>query len=557
MGRDYDLDVTLPQAPEGRSPLASWAVPAIQPGAHLNISAVAGEVTTIVGANGAGKSALGLWLQVNAGSAKVRRLVAHRKLWFSTDGPSITPAQRQTTDERRTMLDQMPDSRWMDRSQNNSTDVLLFDLLASMNSENRRIADLAASGLTYPEIEAQTGPRLLSRLNEVLRSAGLPIQVKATDNQTFSAVNSARGTEYPIFQMSDGEKSAVLLAVEVLTSPANIVQIIDEPERHLHKSISSGLIESVIRDRPDCHFIVLTHDLELAASVGADRGTSLVLTGCVWAGDTVSAWDLFAVSSSSEVPEAARRAILGGRRDVLFIEGDSSSVDLRLYSLLFPQWTLSPAGGANSVVKSVTGVTASQDHHWIRARGVVDGDGRSPEERASLTQRGVLPLPVSEVENLYYLESIVDEMAEVQAAALGKPAQALKDDARARMLASLRVTGTLERLAGKLATSEVHRKIVDQMPHELDGTVDPIEISFASPFPNIFTELQRMLAAELIDDLVRAVPIRDTSLRAQVATALGYQRFADYEAAVRVQLRQNDALRTLLQAIVGPIPVGA
>ncbi len=451
----------------------------------------------------------------------------------------------------------MPDSRWVDHAQNDSTAVLLFDLLASMNSENRRIADLAASGLEYSEIQARTGPRLLSRLNEVLKSAGLPIQIRATDEQTFSAVNVARGAEYPIFQMSDGEKSAVLLAVEILTAPANVIQIIDEPERHLHKSISSGLIESVMSDRKDCHFVVLTHDLELAASVGAERGTSLVLTDCVWAGSIVSAWDLFEVGASSAVPETAQRAILGGRKDILFIEGDASSVDIRLYALLFPHWTLSPAGGADSVIRSVTGLAASQNHHWVRARGVVDGDGRSPAERLSLAQRGVLPLPVSEVENLYYLEFIIDEMAEVQAAALGKSAEHLRDDARAKIIASLRTPGTLERLAGKLAISEVRRRIVDELPHELDATVDPIEISFASPFQKILNELQLMLEVANIDDLIRAVPIRDSAVRTQVASALGYQKITDYESAVRVQISSNETLRTLLQAIVGPIPVGA
>jgi hypothetical protein len=148
-------------------------------------------------------------------------------------------------------------------------------------------------------------------------------------------------------------------------------------------------------------------------------------------------------------------------------------------------------------------------------------------------------------------------MAEVQAAALGKSAEHLRDDARAKIIASLRTPGTLERLAGKLAISEVRRRIVDELPHELDATVDPIEISFASPFQKILNELQLMLEVANIDDLIRAVPIRDSAVRTQVASALGYQKITDYESAVRVQISSNETLRTLLQAIVGPIPVGA
>jgi ABC-type transport system involved in cytochrome c biogenesis ATPase subunit len=553
----YHHIVTPLQDDSERPLLHSWSVPGVQPGSVLNIAARAGEVTTVVGANGAGKSALGMWLQQNSGTATVRRLIAHRKLWFDTDGPSITPVQRQATGQNMVTWSSQRESRWLDHAQHERTSILLFDLLAAMNSENRQIADLAASGLPYPEIEARTGPRLLIRLNAVLRGAGLPIQIKPTDAQTFHAINVTRGAEYPIFQMSDGEKSAVLLAVEILTAPEDCIQIIDEPERHLHRSISAGLIEAVIADRQDCHFVVLTHDLDLAATVGDERGTPLVLTDCIWAGETVSAWDLFEVGTSIGVPEAAQRAILGGRKDILFIEGDSTSVDVRLYGLLFPHWTLSPSGGASSVIRAVTGLTASQDHHWVRARGVVDGDGRSVAEQGSLAARGILSLPVSEVENLYYLDAVVDRMATVQATALGKSVDLVREDARNGILASLRSSGTLARLAGKLALSEVQRRIVDELPHELDGTNDPIMVSFASPYPRILAELQTLIDEEKVDDLVRTVPIRDTAVRVQVASALGYQKITDYESAVRVRISADDDLRTALQGIVGPIPVGA
>lgn len=509
----------------------------------------------IVGANGAGKSALGLWLQQNSGGSVVRRLIAHRQLWFSEDGPSITAADRQTQGQRMVSWSGMPDSRWQDHASSQRAPVLLFDLLAGMNSENRKMVDLASSGIPFPEVEAMTGPRLLTRLNSVLKSAALPIQIRATDQQTFNAVNMTRGAEYPIFKMSDGEKSAVLLAVDILTAPANCIQIIDEPERHLHRSISSGLIEAVMSDRTDCHFVVLTHDLELAGTVGKERGTALVLTDCVWAGDTVSAWDLFEVGLSDAVPENAQRAILGGRKDVLFIEGDSASLDIRLYGLLFPQWTLSPSGGANSVIRAVTGLTASEDHHWVRARGVVDGDGRSEAERLSLAERGILSLPVSEVENVYYLDLVVEEMARVQATALGKSSATLLQDARSRVLSALRTPGTLERLAGKLALAEVQRRIVDGLPHELDGSTDTIAVSFQSPYPKILGEIEQFLREGKVDSLMRAVPIRDTAVRTQIASALGYQKLADYESAVRVRITDSDALRTAVQASVGTIPM--
>jgi ABC-type cobalamin/Fe3+-siderophores transport system ATPase subunit len=91
----------------------------------------------------------------------------------------------------------------------------------------------------------------------------------------------------------DGEKSALLLAGEVLTTPEGAICIIDEPERHLHRSISAGLVKAIIAERSDAHFVVLTHDLELAAVLGDGNGQIYSLIGCSWAGQSGVGWELY------------------------------------------------------------------------------------------------------------------------------------------------------------------------------------------------------------------------------------------------------------------------
>lgn len=81
--------------------------------------------------------------------------------------------------------------------------------------------------------------------------------------------------------------------------------------------------------------MILTHDLELAAALGRGVGRVYSLTRCTWSGQAVG-WGLFPVDASAEIPESARLAILGGRRELLFIEGEKHGLDLRLYGLLFP-----------------------------------------------------------------------------------------------------------------------------------------------------------------------------------------------------------------------------
>lgn len=537
--------------------LATWAVPGLYPGSVQVITARGGEVTAVVGANGAGKSALGLWMQGNSGDAPTRRLIAHRRLWFQSAGPDISPAQRESMGQNMAMWSRQQESRYLDHADSQRAGIVLFDILALLNGQNGRIADLALSGADRSKINQVIGARILDRLNAILIDSGLPVQLVLTDSQTFNAVNVVRRAEYPIFQMSDGEKSAVLLAAEVLSAPARSILIIDEPERHLHRSISSGLVEAITASRPDCHFVVLTHDLELAASLSRKNDQSLVLVDCIWSGETVTGWELFAIDTPSDIPDNARSAILGGRRNVLFIEGSADSLDKKLYELLFPQWGLSPSGGADQVARAVAGLQASEQHHWIKARGVVDGDGRTDQERESYLARGILPLPVSEIESLYYLKIVTHAVAESQAAAMDRVATTMESEAHDAALSALRADGAFERFAAKLALSEVRRRLVDEFPSVIGPDDDLIELAIPSPYRRILDEIRRLSDANDLDRLVGLLPIRDTALCSRVATVLGFRSIQDYESAVRVRVKSDPELISTLQNIVGPIPVGA
>jgi len=175
----------------------------------------------------------------------------------------------------------------------------------------------------------------------------------------------------------------------------------------------------------------------VAAALGEGDGHTYSLTGCTWTGQGADGWELFSVDASAELPESARLAILGGRRELLFIEGEAHSLDLRLYKLLFPNWTLFPAGGCDQVIRAVTGLRTSRPHHWLNARGVVDGDGRTADEEGALQARGILALPVSEVENLYYSDVVMKAVAATQAALVDESADTLLNQARMTALQAL------------------------------------------------------------------------------------------------------------------------
>lgn len=544
-----------PDQPGEDGVLHHWDVPGIGGQAPVHITARAGHSTTIVGSNGAGKSALGLWLDLhNGGFPRTRRLIAHRRLWFQHAGPGITSADRERTGTNVTNWSRQQESRYLDHADGQRASLVLFDVLAKVTHENAQMLEMYHAGASPQEVELKFGPPFMDRLNAIFRAAGLVIKLNLTAAQTLNAVNSESQTEYPIFQMSDGEKSALLLAGEVLTSPEGSVYIIDEPERHLHRSISPGLVEAIIADRPDSHFVILTHDLELAAALGERGGQVYSLTRCAWTDENASGWELLPVDASAEIPESARAAILGGRRKLLFIEGEKRSLDLQLYKLLFPDWALFPQGGCDQVIRAVTGLRDSQSHHWLDARGIVDGDGRAEQEKSSLHASGILVLPVSEVENLYYSDAVMKAVGARQAETVDETADTLISQARAAALKALGDHNAPQRLAADVAVAVLRRRFLKELPTSVDSTAATVTVSVPSPYPAILSRIVDLLDAGDLDGLIPLVPIRDTALRDKVARSLRFQKVADYEACARARIREDAALAAEVRKLIGPMP---
>jgi hypothetical protein len=266
----------------------------------------------------------------------------------------------------------------------------------------------------------------------------------------------------------------------------------------LHRSISPGLVEAIIADRPDSHFVILTHDLELAAALGESGGQVYSLTRCSWAGQNARGWELLPVDASAEMSESARAAILGGRRRLLFIEGEKCSLDLRLYELLFPDWTLLPQGGCDQVIRAVIGLCDSQSHHWLNACGIVDGDGRTEEEKSSLGARGILALSVSEVENLYYSDAVMKAVGARQAETVDETADTLISQARAGALKALGDHNAPERLAAVVALAVLRRRVLEELPTSVDATAATITVSSPSPYPAILSRIVALLDAVIL-----------------------------------------------------------
>ena len=212
---------------------------------------------------------------------------------------------------------------------------------------------------------------------------------------------------YPSIRLSDGERATLYYLGSVLYAPHNATIFVDSPAMFLHPTVSNVIWDKVEEMRPDCTFIYTTHDLEFASS----RTDSAV----VWVREfdpVKMRWDYSLLPEHTGIPEDLYLSIIGARKPVMFIEGVAGrSIDYKLYSLIFPQFTVKSLGSCNKVIESVRSFNDLNGFHHLDSYGIVDRDRRDVKEVEYLRKKKILVPDVAEVENLLLLENVVKAVA--------------------------------------------------------------------------------------------------------------------------------------------------
>ena len=131
-------------------------------------------------------------------------------------------------------------------------------------------ADLVRDGDISAAQDQVKSPSPIQTVNELLRLSNLPIEIIVEQRQKVVASRSG-SAPYSVAELSDGERNAFLIAADVLTAEAGTLLLIDEPERHLHRSIISPLLSLLFKKRKDCAFVVSTHEVMLPIDNPAAR----------------------------------------------------------------------------------------------------------------------------------------------------------------------------------------------------------------------------------------------------------------------------------------------
>lgn len=205
--------------------------------------------------------------------------------------------------------------------------------------------------------------------------------------------------------MSDGERVIFYLIGEVISAPENSIIVVDEPEMHIHKSITKKLWDKIELERPDCTFIYLTHDIDFTVS----RQDAVKIWAKSFNG---TQWDYELLSENIELPEQIYYEILGSRKPILFIEGDDSSIDYKLLQLVFSDFTIKPLGGCEKVFEATRSFNEQKSFHHIQSYGLIDRDRRTDEEISHINSPNIWVAKVAEIENFLLLEPIVKLVAQ-------------------------------------------------------------------------------------------------------------------------------------------------
>ena len=517
----------------------------------------------IVGRNGTGKSALMNWLQQKTQQNTVY-LPGSRTALFDNESLSLTPNSRRDLGRNLGVWDKNAEARWRNHSGNQRNEKAIHDLTAAEYQYKQDCANTIAensdpikTAAAIAKLQAKMSP--LDRVNQLLEQANISVRMLIVENELKATLG---GNTFSYARMSDGERIALILIAEVISANQGVVFLIDEPELHLHRLIVTPLIATLIRARPDCEFIISTHELDLPTSIAKAR--VCIVRSVTWQTQgQVEHWDLDIVDQAVNLPEGLVTDILGSRRRVLFTEGATTSLDVPMYSVLFPMVSIRPKGSCKDVQHAVVGIQSTISLHHTEAFGLVDNDGMTEQAIIDFQAQGIYPLPFFSVESLYYDVDVLTAVAKRQVATHEaderKQATLMASwlaDVVDLGIAAAAKQGTGEHLAGRLAERQVRDALLGQMPkrEELVTATEPtIQITGQSAYPAEFGRFNEMLAAKNLHGIIARYPVRHSGILGAIAKALKFQGRADYEMAAVARISSDETLRDKLLLKLAPL----
>ena len=526
----------------------------------LELTLETGKTTIIIGANGSGKTRLAVHLEEQLGE-KAHRIAAHRALSLNPNIEKISEAKAKQglfygNPEWAKDISQRKSARWNNKSSTyllNDFDRLLQYLFAQQNNlavenhQKRKRGEEITNSKTKLDILQEVWERLLP--TKKLRITADDIRVSST---------SIESADYSASEMSDGERAVFYILGQVLSANEGSILIFDEPELHIHKSIISNLWDEIEKLRPDCSFLMITHDIEFAATRVAKK---YVIRNYY----SDPAWDVSEIPDS-ELDEQTITLILGSRKPILFVEGEKTSLDMETYRLCYPEWTVIPKGSCKDVIQAVSSLRKLNEDMPIlniKCAGIIDRDTRDSSQIEELEGQGINVLPCSEIENIFSLSSIAHKVLEIEGFT-GDELINKKEQFKVELLGHIKNELSDDKLE-KFVVKRIHRRIdnylknidlsntqnsnemKDKLISEVSALTDSKINEWISEMKN---EIQKCIDNQDIDELLCIY--ENKGLLAKTASILAGTSKSNFKDWLMRQMRSTN--NSLLQAIKAVLP---
>lgn len=354
-----------------------------------------------IGANGSGKTSL---------SNKLKTYIQNNGVVISAQRILLVPTFETLHNPSKT-AQELKTTQLRDKTNKNQNEIghlqqefgvvlknLLADSIASGNAFRIKALEQTKKG----EVISNPPTTNLDRTLEIWNSLIEHRVISCIDGMNIN-VESEKGRPYPAIQMSDGEKVMLFLIAQVLQAPNSGFIIVDEPEMYLHKTILKKLWDILEKERQDCIFIYLTHDLDFA--------TSRTTAKKIWIRSFThpDKWDIENIPEN-DLPESLLLELLGSRKNILFCEGKKGSIDEKIYNILFPDFTITPVDNCFAVM-NYTKAFNKLPNSTTKAYGVIDSDHHGTERLQALEPENIFSLSMTEPENLFLDESFLTLLA--------------------------------------------------------------------------------------------------------------------------------------------------
>lgn len=376
-------------------------------GAHEQID-VSGRIV-LIGANGSGKTRLGIWLEEQLqNNYNVHRISAQKAL----DIPQFAALRTLEQATKELVFGRSDEHASVARKKHdryggspatfllNDYEKLLSLLFARTAERDRKHTEDTKQSQGYIPVVDSPIDTIVKVWGDIMPHR----EIKFLDGKVL--VKKTDIPEYHGKEMSDGERVALYLLGQCICAPENSIIIVDEPEIHLHKSLIDKLWNKVEELSQSKTIIYITHDLDFASS----RSDANKIWVKSYSGSNSWTWDV--VPSDDSLPDNMVLEVIGSRKKIMFCEGDLGSHDATIYQIVYPSYHVIPRGSCAKVIESTKALRNNVSLHHMDAVGIIDSDYREPDEIAALLDHGIKTIPVAEIENIFCVESAVRVIAE-------------------------------------------------------------------------------------------------------------------------------------------------